>query len=59
MGSRRGFIIPIALDNTNFYDQRLDLPDGLTGHNALTIASDEDYTLVADEILKRINDLSK
>ena len=59
MGSSRGFIIPIALDKTNFYDPRLDLPEGLTGHNALTIASDDDYAMVAEEILKRINDLSK
>lgn len=59
MGSRRGFIIPVALGTTNFYDSRLDLPEGLTGLNALLIASNEDYTLVANEVLKRINDLSK
>ena len=61
MGSRRGFIIPVELDGIDIHTERkqLDLPDELPGHNALSISSDTDYMFVANEILKRINDLSK
>lgn len=61
MGSRRGFIIPVALDNIDIYRDRkkLDLPNQLTGHNAMKISSDDDYVLVANKILHRINELSK
>jgi len=59
MGSRRGFIIPVSLDGIDFYDQNLDLPEGLIGHNALTVGEDENFSSVAVEILKRINELAK
>lgn len=61
MGSRRGFIIPVALDGIDIHAERkqLDLPDELPGHNALSISSETDYMSVANEILKRINNLSK
>ena len=61
MGSRRGFIIPVMLDGIDIHAERkqMDLPDELPGHNALSISSEADYSSVADEVLKRINDLSK
>lgn len=59
MGSRRGFIIPVALDEIDFYDSKLDLPEGLTGYNALTVGKEASFTSIANEILKRINVLSK
>lgn len=61
MGSRRGFIIPVALDGIDIHAERkqMDLPDELPGHNALSISSEADYLSVAGEVLKRINDLSK
>lgn len=61
MGSRRGFIIPVALDGINIDTERktLDLPSELLGHNALSVITSEDYISVANELLKRINDLSK
>lgn len=59
MGSKRGFIIPVSINELNIYDSKLDLPEGLTAHNSLCLNCDADYEIVAESILKRINDLSK
>ncbi len=58
MGSRRGFIIPVTLGNVDFYDHELDLPDGLTGHNAINLKQEEDFIKISKEILERINGLT-
>lgn len=61
MGSRRGFIVPVVLDGIDIHAERkvLDLPDELPEHNALSISTNDDYSYVSAEILKRINSLAK
>lgn len=59
MGSKRGFIIPVSLDGVDINDEGLDLPEGLTCHNAISIIEESDFDNAAKEVLKRINDLSK
>lgn len=59
MPSKRNFIITLALDNTNIYDEQLDLPERITAGHALSIKNDSDYDNVVLELLKILNNLSK
>lgn len=61
MSNRRGFIIPVALDNIDIYNDReeLHLTDELTRCNILRVSSEEDYLSVANEILKLVNNFNK
>lgn len=59
MSSKRGFIIPVLVDDIDLYDDVLDLPDGLKAHNALSLS--QEYTIedIAQGILNRVNELAK
>ena len=59
MGSKRGFIIPICIDNIDLYENSLDLPDSLKSHNALYIKENDDLSDIASNIMDRVNGLAK
>lgn len=59
MGSKRGFIIPVILDDVDMYDDVLDLPDALKSHNAISLISDFTMVDLAQVVLNRVNDLAK
>lgn len=59
MGSRRGFIIPVLLDNVDLYDDKLDLPERLKVHNAISLSSENTMADIAQSILERVNDLAR
>lgn len=59
MGSKRGFIIPVLLDDVDLYDDMLDLPDALKAHNAISLTTECTMADIARNILDRVNDLAK
>lgn len=59
MGGKRGFIIPVCIDDIDLYNNNLDLPDGLKSHNALSVKGDIPFSVAADCILERVNSLAK
>ena len=59
MSSKRGFIIPVLIDDVDLYDDVLDLPDGLKAHNALSLSLGCTIEDIAQGILNRVNELAK
>lgn len=59
MGSKRGFIIPVLLDDVDLYDESLDLPNELKTHNALSLSESCTMADIAQCVLDRVNGLAK
>ena len=59
MGSKRGFIIPVLLDDVDLYDESLDLPNELKVHNALSLSENCSIADIAQSVLDRVNELAK
>lgn len=59
MGSKRGFIIPVLLDDVDLYDESLDLPNELKTHNALSLSGSCTVADIAQSVLDRVNGLAK
>lgn len=59
MGSKRGFIIPVLLDDVDLYDESLDLPNELKTHNALSLSESCTMADIAQSVLDRVNGLAK
>ncbi len=59
MGGKRGFIIPVLIDDVDLYDETLDLPAELQTHNAVSLTPDFTMNDIAQCVLDRVNDLAK